>query len=405
MTESPAGPDDASESAIAAWTRWCDTLERTGTTALREMLTADAIDVAEGLRHLERMSALALFSACENLDDAHPYFWTALDPHRKMGGDNPQGLYLSAPINGTDVFVVRGTRGSARWFSAIVQRSPAARLAGAPPFGDALFLPDLQLDADGRFELFVSPERHRPNWVRTDEYSSTLLVRQFFGAPNDVELMELEIENVTRGAEVPSVLTVDDAVAGLDRATRTFELLLPLFQGEMREKEGWINAFTTDVGAPTSDAGGVPGGNAVVARWRIESHEALIVTVVPPQPCAYWDVQVGNVWYESFNYQHVFSGFTCENAHVDDDGSVTFVVADRDPGTANWLEAAGHREGHIALRYQLSEGNLPIPATRVVSVGEVASLTGLPAVSPAERAATRRDQTASFANRFLRRPR
>ena len=34
-------------------------------------------------------------------------------------------------------------RGSARWFSAIVQRSPAARLAGAPPFGDALFLPDL----------------------------------------------------------------------------------------------------------------------------------------------------------------------------------------------------------------------------------------------------------------------
>jgi len=70
-----------------------------------------------------------------------------------------------------------------------------------------------------------------------------------------------------------------------------------------------------------------------------------------------------------------------------------------------WLEAAGHREGHIALRYQLSEGNLPIPATRVVSVGEVASLTGLPAVSPAERAAARRDQTASFATRFLRRPR
>ena len=240
---------------------------------------------------------------------------------------------------------------------------PAARLAGAPLFGDALFLPDLHLDADGRFELVVAPEGHGPNWVRTDEYSSTLLVRQFFGAPDDVELMELEIENVTRGAEVPSVLAVDDAVAGLDRATRTFELLLPLFQGEMREKEGWINAFTTDVGAPTSDAGGVPGGNAVVARWRIEPDEALIVTVVPPQPCAYWDVQVGNVWYESFDYQHVFSGFTCENAHLDDDGSVTFVVADRDPGTANWLEAAGHREGHIALRYQLSEGNLPIPAT------------------------------------------
>ena len=59
MTESPAGLDDA----IEAWTRWCHTLERSGTTALREMLTADAIDVAEGLRHLERMSALALSGA------------------------------------------------------------------------------------------------------------------------------------------------------------------------------------------------------------------------------------------------------------------------------------------------------------------------------------------------------
>ncbi len=217
--------------------------------------------------------------------------------------------------------------------------------------------------------------------------------------------MELEIENVTRGAEVPSVLTVDDAVAGLDRATRTFELLLPLFQGEMREKEGWINAFTTDVGAPTSDAGGVPGGNAVVARWRIEPDEALIVTVVPPQPCAYRDVQVGNVWYESFDYQHVFSGFTCENAHLDDDGSVTFVVADRDPGTANWLEAAGHRRATSRCGTSCRRATCRSPRRGVVSVGEVAFAHRPPSGEPSERAAARRDQTASFATRFLRRPR
>jgi hypothetical protein len=399
VTEPQADLDDA----IEAWARWCRTLESTGITALREMLTADGIDVAEGLRHLERMSAIALFSSCENLDRAHPYFWTALDPHRKMGGDNPQGLYLSAPINGSDIFVVRGALGSARWISVIVQRNPAARLAGVPAFGDALFLPDLQVGPDGRFELVVSPEEHEPNWIRSDEYSSTLLIRQFFGSPDDVELMELEIENVTRGAEVPSALTVGDAIAALDRATRTFGSVLPLFQGEMREKKRWVNAFTTDVGAPTSDAGGVPGGNAVVARWSIQQNEALVVTVVPPQPCAYWDVQVGNVWYESFDYRYVFSGYTCENSHLDDDGSVTFVVADRDPGTVNWLEAAGHREGHIALRYQLSGGKLPIPVTRVVAIGEVASITGLPAVSPEERSAARQEQAASFAKRFVRR--
>ena len=233
MTESPAGLDG---STIEAWTRWCDTLERTGTTVLREMLTADAIDVAEGLRHLERMGAGSRCSAPART-------WTT-----RIRTSGPPWILIArwavttrrastsrrrstAPTSSWST----AHRGSARWFSAIVQRSPAARLAGAPPFGDALFLPDLHLDADGHFELVVAPEGHRPNWVRTDEYSSTLLVRQFFGAPDDVELMELEIENVTRGAEVPSVLTVDDAVAGLDRATGSqFELLLPLFQGGVR---------------------------------------------------------------------------------------------------------------------------------------------------------------------------
>src|SRR6478752_7000938 len=275
MTESPTGPDEAIETAIEAWTRWCDTLERTGTTALRDMLTADAIDVAEGVRHLERMSALALFGACENVDDAHPYFWTALDPHRKMGGDNPQGLYLSAPINGTDTFVVRGRRGSARWFSAIVQRSPAARLAGVAAFGDALFLPDLQREPDGGFELVVAPEEHDGNWIRSDEYASSLLIRQFFGTTDDVNPMRLAIENVTRGGEVPAALTVGDAVHALERATLTFGAVIPLFQGELREKLDWVNTFATDVGTPTSDAGGVPGGNAVVALWHIEADEAL----------------------------------------------------------------------------------------------------------------------------------
>src|SRR6478735_10354500 len=129
--------DEQLEVATSAWREYCRALEETGTEALARTLTHDEVDLAEGLRHLTRMVRISTMGALENKDSAHPYLWPALDPHRKMGGDNPQGLYLSGPIHGTDVFVVRGTRGSARWFSAIVQRSPAARLAGAPPFGDA----------------------------------------------------------------------------------------------------------------------------------------------------------------------------------------------------------------------------------------------------------------------------
>ena len=171
-------------------------------------------------------------------------------------------------------------------------------------------------------------------------------------------------------------------------------------QGELIAKGARPNAFATDVGDPTSNFGGVPGGNAVTSRWRLEPHQALVVAVIPPDPCAYWDVQVGNGWYESWDYRERISGLTCDQVHVHDDGAATIVVAELDPGTANWLEAAGHREGHIAIRWQLTDGRLPIPDCTVVDVTEVPSRTGLPLVSPQERSRQRRALRTSFDARF-----
>lgn len=88
--------------ASDAWRRWCRALEDTGVAALEKTMTHDEVDLAEGLRHLGRIARLALANSLENQDGADPYLWPALDPHTKMGGDNPQGLYLSGPINGTD---------------------------------------------------------------------------------------------------------------------------------------------------------------------------------------------------------------------------------------------------------------------------------------------------------------
>jgi hypothetical protein len=178
-----------------------------------------------------------------------------------------------------------------------------------------------------------------------------------------------------------------------------FGVMVSMMRHELLEKGDRKNSFKTDIGDHTSNSGGVPGGNAVTARWALESDEALLVTVTPPDPCAYWDVQVGNGWYESFDYRNHFSGLTCEGAHMDDDGSVTIVLAHQDPGVANWVEAVGHREGHIAIRWQLTH-ELPIPTTRVVPVADVPKITGLPAVSPEDRAAARASLAASWAARF-----
>jgi hypothetical protein len=380
--------------ATEAWQGFCRALETTGTEALAKTLTHDEVDLAEGLRHLARMVGLTLIGSLENKDDRRPYLWPALDPHRKMGGDNPQGLYLSGPINGADTFRLRGTRGSARWVSIIVGQ------AGPPPYGDALFLPDLEIAADGTFEVIVAPQRRPGNWLRSTASSNGLLVRQFFPTPDDVEPMVLTLENLSNDKGIPSPLTLDTAVAGIRRATRMYSAMVAMMQGELLDKAEAKNSFKTDVGDPTSTSGGVPGGNAVTARWSLEPDEALVVQVTPPEPCAYWDVQVGNGWYESFDYRHRVCGLTCEGAHMGDNGSLTLVVSERDPGVANWLETAGHREGHIAIRWQLTEGQLPIPETLVVNVDDVAALTRLPTVTHDERGRQRQLLAHSFDARF-----
>jgi hypothetical protein len=386
--------------ATRAWREWCAALERTGVAALEQTLTHDEIDLAEGLRYLTRISRLALLSGMENDDAVHPYFHRSLGPTLKMGGDNPCGLYLSAPVNGTDTYRLRGTRGSAAWLSFMAQRSHECFAHGLGVFGDAIFMTDLQVAADGTFEMILSPQEHAGNWIETDRFTSMLIIRQFFGSWDDVRPMDLTIENLTRGDELKNVLSLNSAVAGLSRSAQMFGVYVPAMQSEMQSKAGSLNAFATDVGDPTSNFGGVPGGNAVTTRWRLQPDEALVAHVLPPTPCPYWDVQVGNLWYESWDYRHFFSGLSCAQAALHEDGSVTIVVSERDPGTGNWLETAGHREGHMAIRWQLAEGKLPLPDCKVVKVDQVAVLTGLPLITPDQRRAQHRAQHTAVEKRF-----
>src|SRR5689334_22997971 len=197
------------ESATEAWRQFCRTLESTGAEALAKTLTHDEVDLAEGLRHLARVTQLVTFGSLENKDSAHPYLWPALDPHRKMGGDNPQGLYLSGPVNGEDTFRLRGGPGSARWLSIVLGQS------GSPPYGSALFLPDLIRESDGSFEVLISPSPGPGNWLQSSPNTTGVLVRQFFSTPDDVAPMVLTLENLTAGADRPAGVQLDTAIAGL----------------------------------------------------------------------------------------------------------------------------------------------------------------------------------------------
>ncbi|MBW2698477.1 MAG: DUF1214 domain-containing protein [Deltaproteobacteria bacterium] len=51
------------------------------------------------------------------------------------------------------------------------------------------------------------------------------------------------------------------------------------------------------------------------------------------------------------------------------DGSFKIVVAHRDPGVPNWIDAAGLRTGMIFWRFLLPEEAVPLIEAEVVDVG------------------------------------
>jgi len=382
------------------WQAFCQSLEKTGCTALDNLHIETELDLAEGVRYLSRIARLALESELENKDSSHPYFQRSLGPTLKMGGDNPCGLYLAAPINGVDTFKISGSRGTARWLSFFAQRSYDALREGLTVFGDCLFSSNLQCDDNDQFEIIISPNEQKGNWIKTDKYCSLMLIRQFFSHDKTIEAMDLRIENLTKGHQAKALLTLDEVNKRLDASGAFFEMMVPIMQREMVEQGDRLNTFETDIGNPTSDTGGVPGGNGVTARWELAADEALIITAKAPTPCPYWDIQVGNGWYESWDYRHYISGLGCEDAVYNSDDSFTLVLSEQDPGTVNWLEAAGHSEGHIAVRWQLTEGQLPLPQCQLVKLSEVKALTGLAVIDTEERSKQKQQYREAVEQRF-----
>jgi hypothetical protein len=76
------------------------------------------------------------------------------------------------------------------------------------------------------------------------------------------------------------------------------------------------------------------------------------VTVPVCDAAPYQAIQVGSRWYVSTDYEHHQTSLTRAQSQPDPDGHLRYVVSERNPGIANWLETTGHRQGLTMLRWQ-----------------------------------------------------
>jgi hypothetical protein len=123
-----------------------------------------AEDVVDGHRFLTHALAGALDQYGER-DAERPHFSRIVTPWRKFLGDNPDAVYFSAPVRADRAYRIRGNTAGAVYTSFTVEGGNAD---GSYPkrVVSALHDDQMQVAADGSYEIIASAERQPGNWLR-----------------------------------------------------------------------------------------------------------------------------------------------------------------------------------------------------------------------------------------------
>ena len=377
----------------AGWAHLQERLKAAEQLVVSTPVNRNRIDYAAGMRHLMVLLAVGIDVALRvDPDPVLAVVRASMDDTVTWGMECPDCLYMNATLRGGETYRLFGQRGTAQYVGL---QTMDGIVASANCLVD-----DLDVDADGNFEVILSADEREGNWLRLAGDHPTLTVRHFFYDWSAEVPSSLQIERIGEEVEPKDRLVEPDvSVARQLCALGEFvydNLKFFLDFGAMPQANSFVPPMDmTDMGAAAEN-------RPVIGRFELEPDEALILEVEPPKG-VYWSYSLGNPWLETIHYGRHQSSLNGHQAVVDSDGILRVVVSARDPGVANWLDSAGHSNGAMILRCVRTE-TAPVPATRVVKFDEV--LSALPPsttmATPEQRAKTIEARRRSVHERFYR---
>ena len=156
----------------AAWEEFCDALRAAGRRVLASPATSE-LDRAEGFRHLATLVSGGLRHVFDLADVERPRFLRNPDSTSKFGAENADNQYLLASIDPRRSYRIQGRRNSA-WAFLLEIKEGYMQLGDARNFA-TLHSDDLQVEADGSFEIALSAQRQPGNWVPLHPDASQVL--------------------------------------------------------------------------------------------------------------------------------------------------------------------------------------------------------------------------------------
>ena len=366
-TPSPTNPDQSNQNNVRlahVWRNFCNQLAEAGDVLLRPEAPATALDQAEGLRYLSRLTRTALNMLVDSSDPDFPRIFQLTDDKIKIGADNPDNIYQQAVIRGDRKYRIWGKRGTVPYLSIGTKANRYAIDGTMASTGEIEFA-DIELNADGSFEIIASATPQPKNWLPMAEDSSLIIIRQTFEDKATQTPAEINIECIG-GPEFPALLT-PEAIEGQLLGSAAW------VKGTANTFADWSEWFKKTPNRIYEEdqsvwyrAGGDPKIWYGHAYYDLQPGEAWVLEVMPPK-CRFWNFQIDNWWMESLDHVNHKIWINSAQAKYEPDGRVIVVCAEQDPGFGNWVDIAGHRQGTALWRWIEAE-EFPTPSCRVVKL-------------------------------------
>ncbi|MBN2803848.1 MAG: DUF1214 domain-containing protein [Deltaproteobacteria bacterium] len=343
------------------WDDFCDTLKAAGANIMAHN-NQDSRTMAEGYRYLSRLARGGLEAFVEYADPLAPVLRCMVHETVKMGADNPDNYYQNAVISGRYEYRITGNRGSVHFLTFSTQKGGYGQGGDLPPSG---FLDSKSLitGPDGELEIILSTKQHEGNWLKMDEDSGMVMVRQTFLDSKTEKRAELKIERIG-GDGLPLTVTgksIDDGLMSASNLVAGASLLFSKWTSDFMKHTNRLPLFDEK---KSTKAGGDPNIAYYHSYWKIEENEVMVITATPP-PCEHWNFQLNNHWMESLDYRYYPIHINKHTAKINSDGTVTVVVSHVNPGVENWLSTTGHTRGTMCWRWIRSDSR-PEPSVEIV---------------------------------------
>ncbi|WP_419846470.1 hypothetical protein [Candidatus Poriferisocius sp.] len=364
--------DEILENAVngKAWADFCDNLKEAGQIILDN--STDDLDRLEGFRYLSRLTRGGL-GRLENHGPAHAQI-LPIAHNLKIGCDNPDALYQGVGINGAFDYRISGPRGTVNYLSLNSFSGGFWQGAAPPERQGALAFNDPQPNELVDVIASINEPELEPGqrWLPTGPETNQIAIRNFYLDRTTERPSELQIECLNGPSGPVPPLSAQKLTMGLARAALEVH-------GIARRFVEWLDMFqerpNTLEFLPTHDRPGGWGDPTQLFRhgyWTLEPGQALVIDV-PPIDVYYWNFQLNNIWEESLDYDWLQVTVNKHSAVYEPDGTARIIVADEDPGFANWIDTAHHRHGTMGMRYNQVVEDIP-PTLRVMDVDDLESL-------------------------------